>query len=95
MEEKIEKWADEYAEKRLQKLYDRWLLPGGRADTPEAQHALSLALRALRLDRLIRLPEDMGTKPAGSSSETRTDFPLHDPGGEFATDIAGKGDGVV
>ncbi len=56
--EKIEQWADEYAEKRLQKLCDRWLSPEGRASSPEARKALLLALRALRLDSLIKRPGD-------------------------------------
>ena len=72
VEEKIEKWADEYAEKRVAKLCALWLRPEGRADTPDAQRALAAALRALRLDRLVVLPAAdetrEGTKAAGQAS---------------------------
>ncbi len=55
VDQKIERWADEYAEKRLGKLVARWLAPGGRADAPEARRALAYALRSLRLDSIISL----------------------------------------
>lgn len=59
VEQKIERWADEYAEKRLGKLVASWLKPGGLAETPSGRKALSLALHALRLDAVVTL--DMGT----------------------------------
>ena len=72
VEEKIEKWADEYAEKRVAKLCALWLRPEGRADTSEGQRALAVALRALRLDRLVPMPatgpSTEGTKAAGPAS---------------------------
>ena len=72
VEEKIEKWADDYAEKRVGKLCALWLRPEGRADTPEARRALSVALRALRLDRLVVMPATgettEGTKADGLAS---------------------------
>ena len=55
MDQKIERWADEYAEKRIGKLVARWLLPEGRADSPDARRALAYALKSLRLDRVISL----------------------------------------
>jgi hypothetical protein len=48
----IEKWAEEYAEKRLQKLIAAWLSPGGAAETPDEKASLEEALRFLRLQRL-------------------------------------------
>ena len=71
VEEKIEKWADEYAEKRVAKLCALWLRPEGRADTPEGGRALAVALRALRLDRLVVPPPTEAAKEAinGESPE--------------------------
>ena len=66
VEQKIERWADEYAEKRLGKLVASWLGPGGLAGTPEAKRALQAALHALRLDRVVTL--DAGTKEAETPS---------------------------
>ncbi len=72
VEEKIEKWADDYAEKRVGKLCALWLRPEDRADTPEAKRALTVALRALRLDRLVVMPATgettEGTNAAAPSS---------------------------
>lgn len=62
VEQKIEKWADEYAEKRLTKLCELWLRPGGRAESPDQRLALHAALRLLRLDSC--LPADTGTNVA-------------------------------
>jgi hypothetical protein len=59
VEQKIERWADDYAEKRLRKLVESWLRPGGPAAAPEGKQALSLALHALRLDGVVTL--DAGT----------------------------------
>ena len=59
VEQKIERWADEYAEKRLGKLVASWLEPGGLAETPEAKRALQAALHALRLNTVVTL--DAGT----------------------------------
>lgn len=80
--EKIERWADEYAEKRLQKLCNRWLFPEGRANGPEAQKALIQALRALRQDDKIKLPAEEGTKTVSASSSRRDDCPRTMPAGE-------------
>ena len=68
VEEKIEKWADDYAEKRVAKLCALWLRPEGRADTPDGRRALANALRALRLDRLVPMPQGEGTTAAPLSS---------------------------
>ena len=79
VEQKIERWADDYAEKRLGRLVERWLAPGGRAEAPEDRRALSAALRSLRLDTLVTLPDAgretgkrswcvEGTKEAASAS---------------------------
>ena len=56
VEQKIERWADDYAEKRLVKLAERWRKPGGLAETPEARLALELALKALRMDGITAQP---------------------------------------
>ena len=65
VEQKIERWADDYAEKRLVKLVASWLGPGGLAETPEARRALQAALYALRLDTVV-------TTETGTSRETGT-----------------------
>lgn len=65
VEQKIERWADEYAEKRLGKLVASWLGPGGLAETPEARQALSLALHALRLDTVVAA--GTGTNETGTN----------------------------
>ena len=63
VEQKIERWADEYAEKRLARLVAGWTRPGGRADAPDPRRALAAALRALRLETLVPLPDaESGTK---------------------------------
>ena len=67
VEVKIERWADEYAEKRLRKFVERGLAPGGIAETPEAAYALQVALRALRLD-MVFTAKEQGTKPAAAAS---------------------------
>lgn len=61
VDQKIERWADEYAEKRLGRLVERWLLPGGWAGSADGRRALAAALRALRLDTLVPLPTAGGT----------------------------------
>ena len=66
VEQKIERWADEYAEKRLGKLVASWLGPGGLAAAPPARQALSLALHALRLDTVVTL--DVGTNAVETPS---------------------------
>ncbi len=70
VEAKIERWADDYAEKRLRRLCASWLAPGGLAADPEARRALSIALRALRLEKITeKITEtEAGTKTALSSS---------------------------
>jgi hypothetical protein len=67
VEQKIERWADEYAEKRLVKLTERWRTPDGLAEMPEARLALELALKALRMDSIVAR-ETAGTKPAEAAS---------------------------
>ena len=72
VEQKIERWADEYAEKRLGKLAARWLLPGGRADSPDDRRALASAVRAMRLEKFISLDAaeeaSAGTKESVAAS---------------------------
>ena len=76
VEQKIERWADDYAEKRLGRLVERWLAPGERAEAADDRRALSIALRSLRLDALVTLPEAggagkeavEGTKEAAAAS---------------------------
>ena len=67
VEQKIERWADEYAEKRLVKLTERWQKPGGLAGTPETHLALELALKALRMDS-ITAQKTAGTKQGVEAS---------------------------
>jgi hypothetical protein len=67
VEVKIERWADEYAEKRLRKFVERWNAPGGIAETAEAAYVLQIALRALRLDTIFAAKEP-GTKLARAAS---------------------------
>jgi len=64
VEQKIERWADEYAEKRLGRLVEAWLRPGGRAGE-DGRRALAAALRALRLDDLVALPAAEATQSGG------------------------------
>ena len=74
VDQKIERWADDYAEKRLVKLTERWEKPGGLAGAPEARLALELALKALRMDRIVSRdaaetkPETAGTKVTEAAS---------------------------
>lgn len=76
VEQKIERWADEYAEKRLTRLVEAWLRPGGRAASAQSRAALAAALRSLRLDAVVALPaaetthseEKEGTKEAAPAS---------------------------
>jgi len=69
VEQKIERWADDYAEKRLGKMVERWQKPGGLAETAAARQALDLALKALRYDTLLAgTAERTGTIPAPASS---------------------------
>ncbi len=70
VEQKIERWADDYAEKRLGKLVASWLEPGGLAGTLEERQALSLALHALRLDMVVTL--DVGPSENRGTNETET-----------------------
>jgi hypothetical protein len=67
VEQKIERWADEYAEKRLVKLAERWIKPGGLADAPETRQALETALQAMRLSRIVTL-DKLGTNFAETPS---------------------------
>ena len=66
VDQKIERWADDYAEKRIGKLVERWLTPGGLAESPPARQALHLALKALRLETVVTA--STGTNPAETSS---------------------------
>ena len=69
VEQKIERWADEYAEKRLGKLVERWRKPGGLAETASAKLALDLALKSLRFETLVsETAESAGTIAAVGSS---------------------------
>ncbi len=68
VEQKIERWADEYAEKRLGRLVAGWLSPDGAADSMEQRRDLEAALHAMRLDSLIVMPETEGTKQAAPAS---------------------------
>ncbi len=61
VDQKIERWADDYAEKRLGRLVESWLRPGGRADSADGRRTLTAALRALRLDDFVPLPNAEGT----------------------------------
>jgi hypothetical protein len=67
VDQKIERWADEYAEKRLVKLTERWQKPGSLAETPAAQVALDMALKALRMDGIVSR-ETAGTKAVEAAS---------------------------
>ena len=67
VEVKIERWADEYAEKRLRKFVERWTAPGGIAETAEGAYVLQIALRALRLEGIFAAKEP-GTKLVAASS---------------------------
>ena len=67
VEQKIERWADEYAEKRLVKLTERWLKPGGLADAPDTRAALESALKAMRFSKVIA-PAEPGTNTAPARS---------------------------
>ncbi|MDQ2687471.1 MAG: hypothetical protein M3Y28_06345 [Armatimonadota bacterium] len=72
----LEKWAEEYVAKRLQRLCDAWLAPGGAAAaTPEARQSLILALHVLHRRGQIHFAESPPTPPgtiseAGSSNQT-------------------------
>lgn len=67
VEAKIEKWADDYAEKRIGRLVEKWRTPEGPAATSEADHALQSALHALRLEPSIHA-KNAGTKLRPASS---------------------------
>ena len=74
VEQKIERWADDYAEKRVVKLTERWRKPEGLADTPETRLALEMALKALRMDRLAG-QENADTKQAGTAGTKAAETP--------------------
>lgn len=69
----LEKWAEEYVAKRLQRLCDAWLAPGGAASSPNDRKSLILALRVLHRRGQIHLaetaPAPPGTIPEDGSSE--------------------------
>lgn len=67
VEQKIERWADEYAEKRLIKLSEHWRKPGGLAASPDTERALELALKSLRYDRFAP-PVQPGTIEVSAAS---------------------------
>lgn len=68
VEQKIERWADDYAEKRLGKLVASWLKSEGLAEAPGERQALQIALHALRLDTVVTMDAgaggDLGTNEA-------------------------------
>ncbi len=66
VDQKIERWADEYAEKRTKKLVDHWLQPGGLAESPPARQALESALQVLRLDTVVAA--DTRTQSVGTGT---------------------------
>lgn len=71
----LEKWAEEYVAKRLQRLCDAWLGPGGSASTPDAHQSFILGLRVLHRRGQIHLAESSPTAPgtisgAGSSDQS-------------------------
>lgn len=68
VEQRIERWADEYAEKRLGRLVNSWLCLGGPAESAESRRALKAALHAMRLESLVVLPEADGTIQATPTS---------------------------
>ena len=70
VEQKIARWADEYAEKRLGKLVASWLGAGGLAETPPARQALQAALHALRLHTVVTL--DTGTSLDAGTNAAET-----------------------
>jgi len=74
VEAKIERWADQYAEKRLRHLYSMWLAPDGRADGLAFHRALRDAVHALRLEAVIDT-ESNGTKSQPPSSSHCKTFP--------------------
>ncbi len=71
VEQKIERWADDYAEKRLMKLTERWAKPGGPADTPDAARALDAALKALRLSGAVERQKAAAEGKANGATETK------------------------
>ncbi len=81
VDEKIERWADDYAEKRLARLVARWLQPGGAADAPAARRALSQALRALRLEAVVSLED---AAPASTAAEAEKAAEIGRPAGTMA-----------
>lgn len=60
VDQKIERWADDYAEKRVVKLTEVWLQPGGRAGTPETRQTLGTALKLLHLEGIALSPPILG-----------------------------------
>ena len=68
VEQKIERWADDYAEKRLVKLIGRWQKPGGQASEPDAARALDAALKALRLSGAVERQKAAAAEKASAES---------------------------
>jgi len=67
----FEKWAEEYVAKRLQRLCDAWLAPGGSAGSPDTRRQLILALRVLHRRGQIHLAESL-TETPGTISESQS-----------------------
>lgn len=71
----LEKWAEEYVAKRLQRLCDAWLGPDGTTSADEGRQPLILALRVLHRRGQIHLAESSPAQPGtipetGPSKET-------------------------
>ena len=64
---KIERWADDYAEKRLRRLCEQWLASEGIVAAPEAGYALQTALHALHFDQILTA-KSAGTKSGAAAS---------------------------
>ncbi len=64
----LEKWAEQYVSRRLQKLLDDWLAPGCLASAPDERTALLLALNFYQRIGRIQLASLPGTNPTVPSS---------------------------
>ncbi len=64
----LEKWAEQYVSRRLQKLLDDWLAAGGPASNPEERASLLLALNFYQKIGRIALVTGPGTNETVVSS---------------------------
>lgn len=64
----LEKWAEQYVSRRLQKLVDDWLSPQGLASAPDDRAPLLLALSFYQRIGRIRLAPLPGTNETVASS---------------------------